>query len=46
MFRSDVDDLITLCGVVSYRIDSICRKGGYGVSTKVFNYVDTIKTVA
>ena len=46
MCRSDVDDLITLCAVVSFGKESICRKGGYGVYTKVFNYVDTIKSVA
>ncbi|XP_062519220.1 complement factor B-like [Corticium candelabrum] len=42
MCQSEVDNLFTLCGIVSFGKDSTCTKEAYGVYTKVFNYINTI----
>lgn len=38
------DNRFTLCGVVSFGTNN-CLKKGFGVYTKTFNYVDTIKNI-
>ena len=42
MCQSEVDNRFTLCGIVSFGKWSTCRKGAYGVYTKVFKYGNTI----
>ena len=45
MCQSEVDNRFTLCGIVSFGKELTCRKGVYGVYTKVFNYGSAITTI-
>ena len=44
MCQSDVDNRFTLCGIISFGKLPTCQEGSYGAYTKVFSYVNAIKT--